>query len=84
MLSTAALIAVLTGSAQADDVLKLAVGAPNNWDSGVPDVGQRAGIFKKYGLALEILYTNGGGETMQAVTRAMIKSPAWCSALLSL
>jgi NitT/TauT family transport system substrate-binding protein len=50
-----------------DDVLKVAVGAPNNWDSGVPDVGQRAGIFKKHGLILEILYTNGGGETMQAV-----------------
>jgi ABC-type nitrate/sulfonate/bicarbonate transport system substrate-binding protein len=33
----------------------------------VPDVGQRAGIFKKHGLILEILYTNGGGETMQAV-----------------
>src|SRR5499425_134453 len=50
-----------------DDVLKVAVGAPNNWDSGLPDVGQRAGIFAKHGLRLEILYTNGGGETMQAV-----------------
>jgi NitT/TauT family transport system substrate-binding protein len=50
-----------------DDILKVAVGAPNNWDSGLPDVGQRAGIFAKHGLRLEILYTNGGGETMQAV-----------------
>jgi NitT/TauT family transport system substrate-binding protein len=50
-----------------DDVLKIAVGAPNNWDSGLPDVGQRAGIFARHGLRLEILYTNGGGETMQAV-----------------
>jgi NitT/TauT family transport system substrate-binding protein len=58
--------AVTTG-AVADDLLKLAVGAPNNWDSGVPDVGKRAGIFKKHGLDLEILYTNGGGETLQAV-----------------
>src|SRR5260370_35067703 len=53
--------------ASSDEVLKVAVGAPNNWDSGLPDVGQRAGIFKKHGLMLEILYTNGGGETMQAV-----------------
>src|SRR5258708_29801844 len=53
--------------ASAEEVLKVAVGAPNNWDSGLPDVGQRAGIFKKHGLMLEILYTNGGGETMQAV-----------------
>ena len=33
----------------------------------MPDIGKRAGIFKKHGLDLEILYTNGGGETMQAV-----------------
>ncbi len=57
----------MPGSARSDDVLRLAVGAPNNWDSGVPDVGQRAGIFKKHGLTLDIVYTNGGGETMQAV-----------------
>jgi NitT/TauT family transport system substrate-binding protein len=50
-----------------DEVLKVAVGAPNNWDSGLPDVGQRAGFFKKHGLTLDLLYTNGGGETMQAV-----------------
>lgn len=64
---SAALIAALADSSFADDSLKLAVGAPNNWDSGVADVGQRAGIFKKHGLTLDILYTNGGGETMQAV-----------------
>src|SRR4051794_23465518 len=62
-----ALAVVLSNAARADDSLKLAVGAPNNWDSGVPDIGKRAGIFKKHGLDLEILYTNGGGETMQAV-----------------
>src|SRR5439155_1413195 len=59
--------AVSSTTALCDDQLKLAVGAPNNWDSGVPDVGKRAGIFKKHGLDLDILYTNGGGETLQAV-----------------
>jgi NitT/TauT family transport system substrate-binding protein len=53
--------------AQAADTLKLAVGAPNNWDSSIPEIGQRAGIFAKHGLQLDILYTQGGGETMQAV-----------------
>jgi NitT/TauT family transport system substrate-binding protein len=53
--------------ALADDTLKLAVGAPGNWDTCVPEVGQRAGIFKKHGLVLELLYTQGSGETMQAV-----------------
>src|SRR5262249_14652265 len=64
-------LAATTGApstaALGDDQLKLAVGAPNNWDSGVPDIGKRAGIFKKHGLDLDILYTNGGGETLQAV-----------------
>ena len=58
---------LLPMGAAAEDTLKLAVGAPNNWDSGISDVGLRAGIFKKHGLDLQILYTQGGGETMQAV-----------------
>jgi NitT/TauT family transport system substrate-binding protein len=67
-LCAAALLAALAPrGALAEDTLKLAVGAPNNWDSGLAEIGQRAGIFKKHGLNLEILYTNGGGETMQAV-----------------
>src|SRR5262249_9201935 len=53
--------------AAAEDTLRLAVGAPNNWDTCVSDVGMRAGIFKKHDLNLELLYTQGGGETIQAV-----------------
>ncbi len=59
--------ALAPAAASAEDTLKLAVGAPNNWDTCIPEVGQRAGIFKKHGLSLELLYTQGGGETMQAV-----------------
>jgi len=66
LLAVLTILALATG-ARAEDVLKLAVGAPNNWDSSVPEIGQRAGIFAKHGLKLELLYTNGGGETMQAV-----------------
>jgi len=47
--------------------LKLAVGQRGNWDTSVAEVGQRLGVFKKHGLNLEILYTQGGGETQQAV-----------------
>jgi ABC-type nitrate/sulfonate/bicarbonate transport system substrate-binding protein len=57
----------LVSAAPAEDKLRLAVGAPNNWDTGVSDVGMRAGIFRKHGLDLELLYTQGGGETIQAV-----------------
>jgi NitT/TauT family transport system substrate-binding protein len=66
-LVTIAAATLLPTAGRPADALKLAVGAPNNWDSGVPDIGRRAGIFKKHGLDLELLYTSGGGETLQAV-----------------
>jgi NitT/TauT family transport system substrate-binding protein len=56
-----------TSGAHADETLKIAIGQRGNWDTAVPELGQRAGIFKKHGLVLELLYTQGGGETMQAV-----------------
>jgi NitT/TauT family transport system substrate-binding protein len=33
----------------------------------VAELGQRAGIFRKYGLDLDILFTSGGAESQQAV-----------------
>src|SRR5437764_3223020 len=59
-------IALLGGSAAAEDTVKLAVGQRGNWDTSVSEIGQRAGIFKKHGLNLEIVYTQGAGETQQA------------------
>lgn len=53
--------------AHAQDQLTLAVGQRGNWDTAVAALGTRAGIFEKHGLELEILYTQGGGETMQTV-----------------
>src|SRR5689334_24996570 len=53
--------------ALAQDKLKLAIGQRGNWDTSVSEVGQLAGIFKKHGLELEMVYTNGAGETQQAV-----------------
>lgn len=58
---------VVADSASALDKLKLAVGQRGNWDTSISEVGQLAGIFKKHGLELEIVYTNGAGETQQAV-----------------
>ena len=54
-------------AASALDKVKLAVGQRGNWDTSVSEVGQLAGIFKKHGLELDIVYTNGAGETQQAV-----------------
>ena len=63
----AALALVLAVPAFAQDTLKLAIGQRGNWDTSVSEVGTRLGIFKKHNLVLEILYTQGGGETQQAV-----------------
>jgi ABC-type nitrate/sulfonate/bicarbonate transport system substrate-binding protein len=54
-------------AASADDTIRLAIGQRGNWDTSVSEIGQRAGIFKKHGLTLEIVYTQGAGETQQAV-----------------
>lgn len=54
-------------AASAEDTVRLAIGQRGNWDTSVSEIGQRAGIFKKHGLVLEMVYTNGAGETQQAV-----------------
>jgi ABC-type nitrate/sulfonate/bicarbonate transport system substrate-binding protein len=61
------LLAATLLPACAQESLKLAVGQRGNWDTSVAELGQRGGIFKKHGLTLDILYTQGGGETQQAV-----------------
>jgi len=66
-LAAALLAAAPAQNTSAQETLKLAVGQRGNWDTSVAEVGQRAGIFKKHGLDLEILYTQGGGETQQTV-----------------
>ena len=65
--SLAALAVCLALPVSAQDTLKLAIGQRGNWDTSVSEVGQRAGIFKKHGLVLEILWTQGSGETQQPV-----------------
>jgi NitT/TauT family transport system substrate-binding protein len=60
-------LGVAPGAAHAEDALKIAAGQRGNWDTTISEVGQRAGIFKKHGLTLEILWTQGAGETQQAV-----------------
>jgi NitT/TauT family transport system substrate-binding protein len=54
-------------SADAADTLKLAIGQRGIWHGATADLGQRAGIFRKHGIELDILYTDGAGQTMQAV-----------------
>jgi NitT/TauT family transport system substrate-binding protein len=66
-LLAAAGVIVAATSSLAQDTLKLTVGQRGLWDTSVSEIGQRVGIFKKHGLVLEILYTQGAGETQQPV-----------------
>ena len=60
-------LATLTAPAAADDVVKMAIGQRGNWDTSITHLGEKAGIFKKHGLQLEMIYTSGSGETLQPV-----------------
>jgi len=66
LIAGATMLAVVQ-PASAEDTVKLAVGQRGNWDTSVSEIGQRAGIFKKHGLVLDMVYTQGAGETQQAV-----------------
>jgi NitT/TauT family transport system substrate-binding protein len=71
-LTVAMLLAGLAGAVSAEDALKIAVGQRGGWEQCVSELGQNAGIFKKHGLALDVLYTQGSGETLQSVLSASV------------
>jgi NitT/TauT family transport system substrate-binding protein len=49
------------------DIVKVAIPQRGSWETAPADIGQQAGIFAKHGIKTEVLYTSGGGETMQAL-----------------
>jgi NitT/TauT family transport system substrate-binding protein len=63
----AVLAAATSSPASADDLVRLAIGQRGLWDSSIAEIGQAAGIFRRSGLELQVVYTSGGGETQQAV-----------------
>ena len=67
VLSFAILSAIMVDAAAAQDLVRVAVPQRGTWETSVPDLGQKAGIFARHGVKLETLYTSGGGETMQAL-----------------
>jgi ABC-type nitrate/sulfonate/bicarbonate transport system substrate-binding protein len=56
-----------SSAAVAQDRLKIAGGLAGTWENSFSELGQNAGFFKKHGLELDIFYTQGAGETQQAV-----------------
>jgi NitT/TauT family transport system substrate-binding protein len=71
-LSTLALVAVISlatfaSTAQALDRITVAVGGRGIGESCLTEIGKNAGFFARHGLDLNLVYTDGGGETQQAV-----------------
>jgi len=62
-----ALLSVNAAPASAEDTFKVAIGQIEIWSGDAPVLGQKAGIFKKYGITLDNFGTAGAGETMQAI-----------------
>jgi ABC-type nitrate/sulfonate/bicarbonate transport system substrate-binding protein len=67
--STLLLVATLTfiTPAAAEDSLKIAIPQRGTWDTSISEIGQNAGIFKKHGLNLDLLFTGSGAEIMGAI-----------------
>ena len=66
-LSVAAAILAATCVLSHAETLKVAVPQKGSWENSAPELGVRAGFFKDEGLELDILYTNGGAESQQAL-----------------
>jgi NitT/TauT family transport system substrate-binding protein len=62
-----ALLLMLIPRAVADDKLIIATAQHRAWESAATELGQQAGIFKKYGLALEFLFAQNGNEIKESV-----------------
>jgi NitT/TauT family transport system substrate-binding protein len=58
--------------ARSQETLKVAVPQRGAWDAGLAELGKRGGIFQKHGLNLEILYTQAGPESIQALIAGSI------------
>lgn len=66
-LVAAACLLAFPSAAAAADKFKLAIPQKGIWESMIPLLGEKAGIFKKENLEIEPLFTRGGSETVQAV-----------------
>jgi NitT/TauT family transport system substrate-binding protein len=70
--TAAALAALAIPHALAAETLKIASPIRGSWEGAIPELGKQAGIFRKHGLDLDILYTQGGGETLQVVVSGSV------------
>ena len=63
----ASLFAAAQTPAAAQETLKVAVPQRGAWDTSITEIGDRAGIFKKHNVNVELLFTGGGAEAQGAI-----------------
>lgn len=63
----AVVLLALMPRASAEDPLKVAVARHGGWESAPVELGQQAGMFKKHGIALDLVYLEGSREVEQRV-----------------
>src|SRR5262245_15849683 len=70
--TAAALVTLAIPHGLSAETLKIASPIRGSWEGAIPELGKQAGIFRKHGLDLDILYTQGGGETLQVVVSGSV------------
>jgi NitT/TauT family transport system substrate-binding protein len=60
-------LALLASHSFAQDKVRAAVGQRGNWDTLFISQGTEAGIFRKNNVEVDITWTKGGAETLQAI-----------------
>lgn len=61
------ILGLAASPALSQDKVRAAVGQRGNWDTLFISQGTEAGIFKKNNLEVDITWTRGGAETLQAI-----------------
>ncbi len=67
VVATGAVLLASVPNGLAEDTLKVASPHRGAWELSAPELGQQAGIFKKHGIVLDLLYTQSGDEAKQRV-----------------
>jgi NitT/TauT family transport system substrate-binding protein len=72
VVAAAVALLFLTPAAAAEDIVKVASAQRGAWEAAAPELGQRAGIFKKHGIVLELVSTHDSGETEARVAAGSV------------
>lgn len=71
-LTTLTLLGLIAAQPVYAEQLRLVAAQRGNWETAVPELGKAQGIFRKHGVDLDIIYSQGTGETIQLVVSGQV------------